>query len=89
MISGRTRIYGLVGHPVRHSLSPAMHNALFGKLSLDAVYLAFDVDPRRAEGVTDAIRTLDLVGVNLTVPFRSGCCPTSTTSPSPRRRPGR
>ena len=42
-----------VGHPVRHSLSPAMHNALFGKLGLDAVYLAFDVDPRRAEGVTD------------------------------------
>ena len=75
MISGRTRIYGLVGHPVRHSLSPAMHNALFGKLSLDAVYLAFDVDPRRAEGVTDAIRTLDLVGVNLTVPFKERVLP--------------
>jgi shikimate dehydrogenase len=75
LISGRTRIYGLVGHPVRHSLSPAMHNALFGKLSLDAVYLAFDVDPRRAEGVTDAIRTLDLVGVNLTVPFKERVLP--------------
>ncbi|MBK7759998.1 MAG: hypothetical protein IPI35_27060 [Deltaproteobacteria bacterium] len=52
-----------------------MHNALFGKLSLDAVYLAFDVDPRRAEGVTDAIRTLDLVGVNLTVPFKERVLP--------------
>lgn len=75
MISGRTRIYGLVGHPVRHSLSPAMHNALFARLGLDAVYLAFDVDPRRADGVTDAIRTLDLVGVNLTVPFKERVLP--------------
>ena len=61
-ISGRTRVFGLIGHPVRHSLSPAMHSALFERLGLDAVYLAFDVHPDRAAGVADAIRTgsLDL-----------------------------
>ena len=75
MISGHTRIFGLVGHPVRHSLSPEMHTALFRKLGLDAVYVAFDVDPDRAGAVADAIRTLDLVGVNLTVPFKERVLP--------------
>lgn len=70
MISGQTRIFGLVGHPVRHSLSPEMHTALFARFGLDAVYVAFDVDPRRAGEVADAVRTLDVVGVNLTVPFK-------------------
>lgn len=74
-ISGRTRIFGLVGHPVRHSLSPEMHTTLFQRLGLDAVYVAFDVDPRRADRVADAIRTLDLVGVNLTVPFKEAVLP--------------
>ena len=74
-ITGHTRIFGLVGHPVRHSLSPEMHTALFQKLGLDAVYVAFDVDPARADRVADAIRTLDLVGVNLTVPFKERVLP--------------
>ena len=38
-----TRVFGLLGHPVRHSLSPEMHTALFAKYGLDAVYVAFDV----------------------------------------------
>lgn len=70
MISGHTRIFGLVGHPVRHSLSPEMHTTLLRQLGLDAVYVAFDVDPRHADHVATSIRTLDLVGVNLTVPFK-------------------
>lgn len=70
MISARTRVFGLIGHPVRHSLSPAMYNELFRRYGLDAVYVAFDVSPERAEDVAAAVRTLDLVGVNLTVPFK-------------------
>lgn len=75
MISGRTRIFGLVGHPVRHSLSPVMHSALFSRLGIDAVYVAFDVNPDRADRVADALRTLDVVGVNLTVPFKERILP--------------
>lgn len=75
MISARTRVFGLIGHPVRHSLSPAMYNELFRRYGLDAVYLAFDVDPDRAEQVADAVRTLDLVGINLTVPFKERVLP--------------
>jgi shikimate dehydrogenase len=74
-ISGNTRVFGLVGHPVRHSLSPRMHTALFEKFGLDAVYVAFDVDPNKASRVADAIRVMDLVGVNLTVPFKEMILP--------------
>ncbi len=69
-ITGRTRLFGLIGHPIRRSLSPEMHTALFAELGLDAVYLAFDVDPAQARRVPEAIRVLGLVGVNLTVPFK-------------------
>ena len=75
MISAQTRLYGLVGHPVRHSLSPAMYNELFRRFKLDSRYMAFDVHPRRADRVGEAIRTLDLVGVNLTVPFKEAMLP--------------
>ncbi len=70
MITGRTRVFGLVGHPVRHSLSPAMHNELFRRAGVDAIYVAFDVPPARAGSVGAAVRTLHLAGVNLTVPFK-------------------
>ncbi len=74
-ITGRTAIFGLIGHPVRHSLSPAMHNALLAEHGIDAVYVAFDVFPDRAHAVADAIRTLDVRAVNLTVPFKSVIVP--------------
>ena len=69
-ITGHTRVYGLVGHPVRHSLSPAIYNRLFARFDIDAVYLAFDVDPDQAERVAELIRVMGMVGVNLTVPFK-------------------
>ncbi len=74
-ISGRTQLFALVGHPVRHSLSPAIYNHLFAEHGIDAVYLAFDVDPSRGERVADALRTLDIRGVNLTVPFKRTILP--------------
>ena len=70
MITAQTQLYGLIGHPVRQSLSPAMYNALFTKFGIDAVYLAFDVRPSEADRVADMVRVMGLVGVNLTVPFK-------------------
>ena len=46
-ITAGTRLVGLLGHPVEHSRSPAMHNAAFRSQGIDAVYVAFDVDPDR------------------------------------------
>ena len=45
MIGGSTRLFVLLGRPVAHSLSPAMQNAAFGALGLDAVYAALDCPP--------------------------------------------
>lgn len=70
-VSGHTLVFGLIGHPVRHSLSPAMHTRLFQHFGVDAVYVAFDVHPARSRQVADAMRTLDLRGANLTVPFKA------------------
>ncbi|MDP1552984.1 MAG: shikimate dehydrogenase, partial [Methanobacteriaceae archaeon] len=43
MITGKTNIVGLIGHPVEHSMSPAMHNAAFEYMGLDYVYVSFNV----------------------------------------------
>ncbi len=64
-------ILGLLGYPVAHSRSPAMHAAWIRDAGLDAVYLPFEVDPDTSgDQLLSAIRTLGLKGVNLTVPFK-------------------
>jgi len=75
VITGKTRVFALVGHPIRHSLSPAMHNELFRRKGIDAVYVALDVKPELAESVAGSIRTLALAGCNLTVPFKERVFP--------------
>ena len=69
-IKATTRIYGIFGHPVSQSLSPAMHNAAFTYLGLDCVYLAFDVDPRNVAQAVSSIRALGLCGINVTIPHK-------------------
>ncbi|MCB9664378.1 MAG: shikimate dehydrogenase [Alphaproteobacteria bacterium] len=69
-LSGATRLYAVLGSPVRHSLSPRLHNAAFAAHGIDAVYLALEVSPDRAARVPDALRTLGLAGANLTVPLK-------------------
>jgi len=70
-ITGSTRIVGVIGDPVGHSRSPAMHNAAFDALELDWVYAAFPV--RRGEGAAAvrAVATLGLVGLNITMPHKA------------------
>lgn len=69
-IKATTQIYGIFGHPVSQSLSPAMHNAAFRHLGLDCVYLAFDVDPGSVTRAVESIRTLGLSGINVTIPHK-------------------
>ncbi len=73
MIDGRTKIYGILGRPVAHSLSPEMHNAAFRELGLNAVYVAFAVtDLARALA---GLRGLDIQGVSVTIPFKEEIIP--------------
>jgi shikimate dehydrogenase len=70
MISGRTALYGVLGHPVGHSLSPAMQNAAFRELGIDAVYVPLPVAP---EALLEAMRgahALGFRGLNVTVPHK-------------------
>ena len=75
VVDGSTRVFALVGHPVKRSLSPAMHNELFRRRGVNAIYVALEVDPSAAESVPAAVRTLGLGGVNLTVPFKERVIP--------------
>jgi shikimate dehydrogenase len=66
-----TQLYGIIGHPIGHSLSPAMHNAAFKKLGLDALYVPFAVPPERLDAAISAIKPLGLCGLNVTLPHKS------------------
>ena len=70
-IGGATRAAAVVGHPVRHSLSPRIHNAAFEATGMDWVYLALDVAPDRGGQIVDAMRTLDLAGLSVTMPHKA------------------
>ena len=67
-INGTTRVYGILGRPVAHSLSPAMHNAAFREVGLNAVYVAFPVTDL-VQAVA-GLRGLDIRGVSVTIPFK-------------------
>ncbi|MDH3292742.1 MAG: shikimate dehydrogenase [Acidimicrobiia bacterium] len=69
-ITGATRLAAVIGHPVRHSLSPRIHNAAFTACGLDWVYLAFDVAPDAGARAVEAMRTLGLAGMSVTMPHK-------------------
>jgi shikimate dehydrogenase len=71
VISGRTRVAGVIGDPVLHSLSPALHNAAYEALGLDWVYVAFEVAATETRAALDAARALGLVGLSVTMPHKA------------------
>jgi shikimate dehydrogenase len=68
--SATTRVAGVIGSPIRHSLSPAIHNAAYDALGLDWAMVAFEVAPGAGGAAIDALRTLDLVGLAVTMPHK-------------------
>ena len=70
-ITGHTELYGLLGSPVRHSLSPLMHNESFRHHGLDCVYLCFDVDENQLEEAVHGLVTAGIRGFNLTMPNKN------------------
>jgi len=73
MIDARTELYGVIGNPVRHSLSPVIHNGVFRRLGRNAVYLAFEV--KNLEEALRGIRGLGVKGVSVTIPFKTKVIP--------------
>ncbi len=69
-VEGTTRVVGILGDPVDHSLSPRMHNAAYAALGLDYVYVPLRATPSTIRGAVRAMRTLGIVGFNVTVPYK-------------------
>lgn len=74
-ISGKTRLYGVIGHPVTHTLSPQLHNTGFNALGLEAVYLPFPVHPDQLQNAVRGMVALGVCGFNVTVPHKSAILP--------------
>jgi shikimate dehydrogenase len=69
-INAATRLCAVLGAPIRHSASPAMHNAAFAALGLDWRYLAFEVSPENLRAAIDGAKVMGFAGLNLTVPHK-------------------
>lgn len=69
-ITATTRICAVYGHPVKHSASPAMHNAALAELRLNWRYLAFDVPPADLREAIKGAQAMKFIGLNLTVPHK-------------------
>ncbi len=69
-ISGKTRVCGVIGDPIEHSLSPIMHNAAFEALGLDYVFLAFKVKSACVADAVEGMRALNIRGLNVTMPHK-------------------
>ncbi|MCC7560360.1 MAG: shikimate dehydrogenase [Methanobacterium sp.] len=70
MITGKTSLVGIMGDPVEHSLSPPMHNAAFGQLKLDYVYVPFHVKRGNLSPAMEGARNMGIKGLNLTIPHK-------------------
>lgn len=67
-INGKTRLYGIIGKPVGHSLSPAMHNAAFAHLEMNCAYLPLPADD--IAGALQGLKHLGIAGVSVTIPYK-------------------
>lgn len=70
-LTAATRLAGVVGRPIQHSLSPVLHNAWLEAAGLDGAYVAFSVAPERFSAFIDGFRGGSLSGVNVTLPFKT------------------
>lgn len=69
-IDARTEVYGVIGHPVKHSLSPIMHNAAFDAREINAVYLAFEIKEGELGRALSGAEALGIRGLNVTIPYK-------------------
>ncbi len=74
-IDGKTRTCGLIGNPVEHTLSPIIHNTLAGRFGHNLVYVPFPVEPGRIRDAVAGARALQILGLNVTVPYKSEVIP--------------
>ncbi len=74
-ITGKTKLLGVIGHPVEHSLSPVMHNGAIANLGLDYVYLPFPIAPENLEIAIAGFASVGIVGFSVTIPHKQAIMP--------------
>ncbi len=74
-ISGKTKICALIGDPVEHTMSPAMHNAAFKKTGLDYLYIPLRVSMEQLPQAIAGLKALNLAGFNVTIPHKVAVIP--------------
>ena len=84
-VAGSTRTVGIIGWPVSHSLSPAIHNAAFAALGLDWVYVPLPVHPLQLLAALTGLSALGFAGANVTMPHKAAVA--DLIEESVRRRP--
>lgn len=77
-ITEKTKLLGVIGEPIAHSLSPVMHNAAITHLGLDYVYYPFPVRPEALSRAIEWFRVIDLQGFNITIPHKQAIIPLLT-----------
>jgi shikimate dehydrogenase len=75
LITGKTKLLGIIGDPVGHSLSPVMHNAAIAHLGLDFIYVPFSVKGEKLETAIAGFEAINLVGFNITIPHKQAILP--------------
>jgi shikimate dehydrogenase len=74
-VSGKTKVLGIIGRPVEHSLSPVMHNSAIAALGLDYVYVPFHVETENIGKAVNGLRALGVKGFNVTIPHKTAVMP--------------
>lgn len=87
-VHGATGLYAVIGHPVAHSLSPAMQNAAFAAAGVDAVYVALDVFPESLPPALDGLHAAGVRGLNITVPHKEAAARACAALTPEARRAG-
>jgi shikimate dehydrogenase len=75
LITGKTKLLGVIGDPVEHSLSPVMHNDAIAHLGVDYVYLPFPVKGKDLEKAIAGFEAIGVVGFNITIPHKQAIIP--------------
>ena len=74
-VYGKTRVVGIIGNPISHSLSPVMHNAAFAAAELDYIYVPFAVSPENLLSAVIGLKALGVCGFNVTIPHKTAIIP--------------
>ena len=73
IINGKTKIYGIIGRPIEHTLSPGMQNAAYEAAGMNAVYIPFEIRPENLQSALKAFKMLGIAGFNITIPHKTTC----------------